>query len=89
MTLLWEIIAQWVWNKVKPYSGWIAGIAGIIVAVAAIYFRGKSDQSKDAQIKTKQEVINAYKEHTKIATTINGASSADVDSMLTPWTRKE
>lgn len=89
MSLFLAIVWKWGWNLVRPYAGWLAGIAGIIVAVAAIYFRGKSQADLEGQIKTKQETIDAYKEHAKIETSVAGKSDPELDSLLAPWTHKE
>lgn len=65
----------------------IAAVLGGLLAGVFLYFKGRSDQNKKAEIKTLKEINNAHKTRDAVDDAVAGASTAERDRLLNKWSR--
>ena len=76
------------------FYGWVIGAVGLLAAIAAVYFKGRSTGKKIEQQKATQRDVDEAKEHAEVIretanidAEVSRLPASDLDDRLRKWTR--
>lgn len=75
-------------SLLDKFKGWIMGMGVVLTAILAIYLKGRSDGSADAEEEAEQAVRKDVEDYEEIKDRVGRMPDDELDSKLREWSRK-